>query len=148
MGFSRLGELRAKLEFAPQLLTTIMGDAIVGHREEIADLITEQIQKGETPEMAPIRPKYKNSDYAKKKQQRNPKPAFGTPDLTDTGAFVRSIRIDVFGDGFEPRATDSKAPALLAKYGAVVGLSTMSVARIQQEILKPILHRKIKAYLV
>lgn len=147
MAFSDLRKLRESLQSVPLLIPTFMGDAVVEYRDEIVDLIHEQLEAGETPDETPIRPAYANPGYAFKKQLKNSKPAFGTPDLKNTGAYYASMRLDVFNDGFEPYATDKKAPALEIKYGKVVGFSGPNIARIRNEVIKPYLQRKVREIL-
>lgn len=148
MGFSDLQKMRERLQAIPLLIPALIGDAVVEYEEIIADLNREQLEKGETPEMAPIRPPYRNPAYARMKQAKNPKPAFKTPDLILTGAFVGSIKVYAFVDSFELRANDKKTKDLLKKYGAVVGLSPFNIGRVQNEIVKPYLQRKIKSLFV
>jgi hypothetical protein len=147
MGFSDLRKMRERLEFAEKLLPSLMGDCVSEYREEIADLNREQLEMGETPEATPIRPAYRNKDYARYKQSINSRPPFSTPDLILTHSFVNSIRVNVFVTGFELMATDKKTPALLAKYGAVIGLSVANVARFQNEALIPYLRQKLRLIL-
>lgn len=148
MAFSDLRKLRESLQSVPLLIPTLMADAVVEHRDEIVDLIHEQLEAGETPDETPIRPAYANPGYAFKKQLKNPKPAFGTPDLKNTGAYYASFRLDVFNDGFEPYATDPKAKKIETKYGSVLGFSNPNVGRIRDEVIKPTLQRKIREILL
>jgi hypothetical protein len=147
MGFSDLVNLRKRLENAAELIPTVIGDAVVDYREEIADLNREQLEKGETPNATPIRPAYRNPQYARMKHARNPKPPLNTPDLINTEEYVRSIRVDVYADGFELRATDKKAGQIAAKYGAVIGLSNYSKNRLAREAVLPYMLRHFKLLL-
>lgn len=147
MGFSDLVKMRERLQMLPLSIPTLIGDAVAEYAEIIADLNREQLEKGENPEMAPIRPPYRNPTYAAMKQAKNPKPAFKTPDLILTGAFVGSIKVYAFVDSFELRANDKKTKDLLTKYGAVIGLSPFSIGRLQNELIRPYLQRKIKSLL-
>ncbi len=147
MGLSDFKRLREQLERIPEQMPTFVGDCVVAYREEIADLNREQLEKGETPQETPIRPAYANPAYAYKKNIRNSKPAFGTPDLKNTGDFVNSIRVDAFSDSLELRATDKKAQQLFAKYGYVLGLSQSNILRLQSDILKPYLVNRIRLLL-
>jgi hypothetical protein len=147
MAFSDLRKMRERLEAVPQLIETLIGDAIAEYHEEIADLNVEQLEQGETADATPIRPAYRNPNYARLKNARNAKPGFGTPDLIDKKDFANSIRVDAYATYFETRATDRKAADLIKKYGRVIGINTMNQQRIQNEILKPYLSKKLRLVL-
>lgn len=147
MGLSDFKKLRERLEFLPTQLPSIMGDCVTDYREEIVDLNVEQLMRGETPEQTPIRPSYRNKQYARYKQSINSRPPFGIPDLILTGSFSRSIRVNVYVTGFELQATDRKTPQLLEKYGAVIGLSLANIARFNTEAMLPYLRQRIRQIL-
>jgi hypothetical protein len=147
MGLSDFANLRRRLEALPDAVNTLIGDAVAEYRDIIADLNVEQLKQGETADATPIRPAYKNANYARLKNARNSKPGFGTPDLIDKEDFANSIRVDAYSTHLEVRATDRKAAALIKKYGRVIGLSTMNQQRIQREILKPYLSRNLRLLL-
>lgn len=60
---------------------------------------------------------YKSPKYAQKKNNMNPAPGYGNPDLKLTGAFYNSIRADLDNTGLVVSASDEKAPSLEEKYG-------------------------------
>jgi len=58
--------------------------------------------------------------YAQLKNEMNPEPGYGNPDLKYTGAFYNGIRIEVSADNINIESTDSKNEALQAKYGSQI----------------------------
>lgn len=60
---------------------------------------------------------YKNKYYARKKNEMNPIPGYGNPDLRLTGAFYNAMKADVNSEGLTVYSTDQKAGMLEAKYG-------------------------------
>lgn len=63
---------------------------------------------------------YAWATYAEKKNQMNPVPGYGNPDLKLTGAFYSEIRADIDNDGFQVYSTDEKSQMLEDKYGTEI----------------------------
>lgn len=67
---------------------------------------------------------YRSVAYSILKNQRNPSPGFGRPDLYDTGSFYRDFNLTVTDDEFEVDSNDEKSEMLKDKYGdKIFGLS-------------------------
>lgn len=60
---------------------------------------------------------YRNSEYAEMKAGMNPNPGTGIPDLNLTGAFYRSMKVDIGSNEFYIDATDEKTSWLKERYG-------------------------------
>lgn len=66
--------------------------------------------------------RYASNKYARVKNEMNPVPGLGNPDLFVTGAFTNSRRITISGNHIVTDFSDSKAPDLLQKYSDIDGL--------------------------
>lgn len=94
-------------------------DAINRHRDEAAAALRKQLYEGKDATGGRLR-RYRSRLYAEMKNQMNPAPGFGNPDLYLTGAFHRSIRATVTGEGVTFDATDTKAADLVDKYSSAI----------------------------
>lgn len=61
--------------------------------------------------------KYQSNKYARVKNEYNPLPGLGNPDLNLTGAFQARIEATLSGTTITELSTDSKGPELEQKYG-------------------------------
>lgn len=117
-------------------LTEIMGEVVMSNPDQILDLNKGQLESGVDKKGARLS-KYRSNSYAVLKNNQNPRPGFGNPDLKRTGAFHASFVVDVRGDDVVFSAGDSKAPALEAKYGsAIFGLTEDSKADYRPELVQ------------
>lgn len=73
--------------------------------------------------------RYKSSSYARMKNEMNPFPGYGNPDLKKTGALLRGLKIiNITQHEFDIISTDAKYPELLKKYGKeMFGLNKDSI---------------------
>jgi hypothetical protein len=93
-------------------------EAITEHSDEIADLNTEQLRKGEKSDGGTTGT-YRNYSY---------KGRFSPVDLYDTGDFHKSIKPKAFGKAFEMVATDEKTEMLQDRYGdEILGLTDKNI---------------------
>jgi hypothetical protein len=60
--------------------------------------------------------KYQNNKYARVKNEMNPAPGLGNPDLKVTGAYYNGIKAAVSGLGYHIASSDDKGPDLEKKY--------------------------------
>tara|TARA_R110002126_G_scaffold56099_1_gene150181 strand:+ start:1481 stop:1924 length:444 start_codon:yes stop_codon:yes gene_type:complete len=91
--------------------------------KEILQVKYEELQSGIRPDGAPIG-EYSQSlmgkEYAEYKNNKNPIPGLGQVDLIDTGAFAKGNKVIYIGSKFYTiSSSDSKAPALIKKYGFI-----------------------------
>ncbi len=87
---------------------------------------------------------YRSLFYSIEKQQRNPRPGFGRPDLYDTGDFYNGFYVEVKSDSYLIYSRDSKANLLTEKYGDnIFGLNPTS----KQQYVNETLYPSIAAYI-
>jgi hypothetical protein len=90
--------------------------------------------------------RYQSKKYASFKNQMNPAPGFGVPDLRLTGGFYKGIYSDVRGETVLIDSTDEKTTALVKKYGeSVFGLNKPTKREFIKQDLRPIFMRIIRA---
>lgn len=106
-----------------------------------------QLHYGEDKTGHQIAPKYKSEGYAIAKEELNPVPGLGTPDLFVTGDFYNGIQevVNATGYSFTIESNDEKAPKLELKYGEdIYGLNEENQGYYATEVLKPRLIINIK----
>ena len=90
---------------------------------------------------------YASPAYAIDKANRNSLPGLGNPDLYDTGSFYDGITTEVGDQAIKVLSTDSKDPALEAKYpGALAGIGGPFLAE-YVKVAQPTLIKLINAAL-
>lgn len=110
---------------------------------EIIVLNQQQLYSGLEADGDKARPEYKSKYYAKKKNQQNPKPGFGVPDLFATGAFYKGFAVAIKGDMYEIGSVDSKSDRLEKQYGKqIFGLTKKN----KEKYAKGVLYEGIKRY--
>lgn len=88
---------------------------------------------------------YAWQDYAVEKNQMNPKPGMGNPDLKYTGAFWQGFVLEATqGTEYEIKSTDGKASDLQAKYGEIYGMTGKSRSEFIEETYRNALANKVK----
>jgi hypothetical protein len=60
--------------------------------------------------------KYRNNKYARVKNEMNPAPGLGNPDLFVTGAFYEGVEVKLAGQAIDIQSIDEKGPDLKEKY--------------------------------
>ena len=105
-------------------------------KENIIALNQRQLyNRSEDSEGNPLR-FYSSNSYAFEKEQKNPLPGFGRPDLYDTGSFYRQFVVRVSPTFYEITSKDSKTNKLTKKYGKdVFGLQKESKAEYVNDTL-------------
>lgn len=105
----------------------------------ITDLNKEQLQEGKTPKGQKLKPDYSRVRYARAKQQQNPLPGFGTPDLKLTGKFYSEFYLTAKNKEFTLYSSDFKTEFLVPKYGEenIFGLTVENNKIVNYEILLP-----------
>lgn len=88
---------------------------------------------------------YKSISYSIAKNEINPNPGFGRPDLYDTGSFYRDFNLTVTKDEFEVDSSDEKSNMLKNKYGdKIFGLSDSDLEMFSADFFNSILIEKIQ----
>lgn len=123
-------------------------DALEDTASVIAEKNREQLEEGFDSNRENLLP-YRSKVYAGMKNQMNPKPGYGNPDLKLTGAFYRGIRAEVNDDGeVHTYSTDSKDGKLVMKYGTdIYGLGIIKGQEYINDHLSPAFNKAIHAKL-
>lgn len=88
---------------------------------------------------------YRSIAYSIIKNQINPSPGFGRPDLKDTGDFYRGFNLTVTEDEFEIDSTDEKSTMLKSKYGdKIFGLTNEELEAFSSEAFNKLFIEKVK----
>jgi hypothetical protein len=126
-------------------------ETVQENTDEIVKLNVEQLRQGYNSAgvlIGDYRP-YKNADYAFEKNQQNPEPGLGNPDLIHEGDFTRAFFAKTNGLIYEIGSTDAKADDLEKKYkmgggdtddgssGNIFGLDNDSKQELQDDYLRP-----------
>lgn len=86
--------------------------------------------------------RYRNNKYARVKNEFNPLPGLGVPDLKLTGAFYAGFKTEVTPEVFKTTSMDPKNEELTAKYDPF-GLNNESKAEYVNE-LRPVFIKKVR----
>jgi len=114
-----------------------INDAVKEHNNEISDLNTEQLNKGQKADGGTT------GDYASISYKGRLRPV----DLYDTGAFHKSIKANPFGKAFEMKATDEKTEMLQDRYGDdILGLTDENITE-AGEIIKETMINNVRRQL-
>lgn len=90
---------------------------------------------------------YRSDSYAKFKNNLNPKPGFGNPDLKLTGEFYQGFFADTSKFPVIFSSNDSKTEKLLSQYGEdIFGLDQSNLEEFRQEI-KPQVQEAFRSFL-
>ena len=103
----------------------------------------EQLKFGKTNTGEKITPKYRNRKYAAAKNERNPLPGLGTPDLLLTGEFQRLLDVQVGTDVLDIVSKDDKGPELEDKYKNIFGLGKGFKKEYITKDLRPVIKEKV-----
>jgi len=82
---------------------------------EAIRLNKDQMFHGLTSEGTFIKEQYKNTEYAKRKEDQNPLPGFLHPDYYLTGSFYNGFEMVVEGYNYRLDSTDSKTASLIER---------------------------------
>jgi hypothetical protein len=109
----------------------------------IVEFNRDQLKKGFNARDLRIGPRYRNPEYARQKNEQNPEPGLGIPDLILTGAFTDAIGVEVMEEEYEVFSTDAKAPELEKKYNYVLGLGPKKLEQYTTEHVRPVFQERI-----
>ena len=130
-------------------LQAIGVSVIVDTKDELIKLNKEQLMdKGEDKNLVKLK-SYRSASYARKKNQRNPFPGLGTPDLYNTGAFQNAFQLKINSkNSFDIYSNNSKSGDLQKKYGkAIFGVSDPNKQEYADEYMQPALVREVRKIL-
>lgn len=104
----------------------------------------EQMMKGINSKGKKIG-RYRSPAYARLKNQMNPVPGLGTPDLRKTGEFHKDIYTEIRGEDVILDSYNEKTEALAKKYGEVIfGLAKDSKSEFVNEDLRPVFMKNVR----
>jgi len=115
----------------------LMKESIKEHESEIADLNTEQMNKGIKGDGSEI------GQYANIAYKGRLKPV----DLYDTGSFHDKVYVELYDDVFEMNSRDEKTEKLIGKYGEEILDLTEQNKNVTSEIIKPTFIEKVREQL-
>lgn len=121
-------------------LQTMTITAVMQQPEEMPTLNREQLMlRGQDSTGNKLRP-YRSMKYARAKNQMNPAPGLGNPDLKLTGAFQRSFFVQASGSKVFLDAHDEKVEKLERKYGdKILGLTDDSMHKYRRQLFPRIM---------
>jgi len=111
---------------------------VYGSQDMIVSLNREQLRRGKDSTGYDIAPSYRSDAYSAFKQDKNPLPEYGVPDLRNEGDFYDAMYFDI--DAMNPYSSDPKTPSLVRKYGKhIFGLNENSLNK-----FRPYFNQKFK----
>lgn len=133
----------------------IIADSLEETKDSFAELNKQQMRAGKTKTGDKIgsttNPNnqtsnyYKWKKYAAAKNDMNPLPGLGNPDLFLTGSFYDGIDVEIGSNVFDIISTDEKGPELEDKYPDILGLGSNFKKEYLDE-LKPVVMDKISNF--
>lgn len=131
-----------RLERLKTNLPAIAEQSVYESRDEYTEDQKEQLFQGSDNRGRSFKTYY-DPEYARMKNQMNPIPGYGYPDLKLTGAFYQGIYTKIEGGKIVVGSTDSKAADLEKKYRYVFGLAPDEMEKFLYNTLKPVYQRNI-----
>ena len=128
-------------------LQKTLSESISETKEDLAESNRTQMYWGFDSTGALIGEKhpYLSTVYALRKEEMNPLPGFGKPDLYLTGTFNKSIKVDINSDTYKFTADDPNGLLDSDRYGDdVLGLNEQFKTDYVTEFLEPAFNEKIK----
>lgn len=112
---------------------------IVRENENIlVDMNTGQLLQGKDSTGANISPQYYSEDYATMKNDMNPRPGFGVPDLFLEGDFQEGFFVENVEAGWKIDSKDWKRNKLAGKYGEeIFGNTEQDETEFNKEYILP-----------
>jgi hypothetical protein len=139
-------EVYRRYELLMNNLKSIAENSVDETKPDYIESQKDQLIQGSNSSGGTFR-KYRNAVYAKRKNQMNPLPGYGNPDLKLTGDFYSGIYAKVEGGKIVIGSNDSKAQALEANYKNVFGLNSQEMEDYLYNKLKPAYHKNIIDFL-
>lgn len=119
--------------------------SVVETKETITEIQKEQMYQGFNGEGKKIG-RYRSLKYARAKNEMNPLPGLGVPDLKLTGSFYAGFKTEVTPETFSTSSTDEKNDELTAKYDPF-GLDKESKSDYAEK-LRPVLVKNVREKLL
>jgi hypothetical protein len=137
--------IKEKYERLRKSLPAIAENSLDAVKESYVQLNKDQLEEGLSSTGNNFS-QYASYDYAIRKNQLNPKPGFGNPDLKLEGSYYRGMKSIVENGKLKVTSTDEKATKLEKKYSAdeIYGLNTENKNEFVQKKLKPVYYQNIQ----
>ena len=142
MGFfymATVNQLRSKLTALN--VKDVSFHSVEETKEVIAEVQKEQMFQGLNAKGKKIG-RYRSNKYARAKNEMNPLPGLGIPDLKLTGAFYAKVETEVTQEAFRSFSTDEKNDELTSKYDPF-GLNKESKSEYAGK-LRPVFIKNVK----
>ncbi len=120
LDFSHIDRLEATLVEIRDSIVPSIRSAISKNKKAMIALQTAQMFDGERSDSTDIEPEYTPFTKSIKRLKNQP---FNRVTLLDTGAFYRSIEVEVRSNEFEIKSVTQRSTDLVMKYGDIFGLT-------------------------
>lgn len=124
----------------------VIDESLNETKDEFKAINKSQLKSGFIKTGEKLKPSYRSKKYALAKNEMNPLPGLGNPDLFLTGAFYEGIDVEVGKDVFDIISKDEKGPELENKYKDIFGLGGTFKSEYTKEKLAPALKKKISKF--
>jgi len=125
-------------------LEQVTEEAIQETAEDYLELNREQLYQGKTSMGQELLPTYRSEVYAQMKNDMNPAPGLGIPDLKLTGAFYQGLSLEIQAGQIQEESDVEYAGKLFEKYDDIVGLDEVKLDEYRAGPFKEALEEKIK----
>lgn len=126
-------------------ISEVIQTAVSNTLDDLNEENKKQLFEGYDKTGEKITRKYRNNKYARVKNEMNPLPGLGVPDLKLTGAYYRGRKATLSGDVITVTSSDEKAEELEAKYPDINGLGGQFKKEYQVNSLSPEINKGITA---
>lgn len=126
-------------------LEQVTEEAIEETAPQYLELNQEQLYEGTTSQGTQVSPRYRSPKYARVKNEMNPAPGLGVPDLYVTGAFYEGQELKVVSGQIEEDSNVDYAEDLYQKYPNIAGLDEEKLDQYRAGPFKEALEAKVKS---
>lgn len=137
--------LKQNKNFKSLKKTVLLSDAVNNNDKKVIKSQQIQMFEGKDSQNKKIKPKYRNKAYSSFKNQENPLPGSGTPDLKLSGDMYNAMFVEVSGSNYIVGSAVDYFRELQNKYSSAFGLSKKSAQNtpeVNNDYLKSI-HKEI-----
>lgn len=139
-------EMLRRLESVSKIntLREMVYEDILANEKILLDLKEEEFEMGNIRSNFTTS-RYKLYDYAREKNEQNPMAGFGNVDLIRSGSFLNSFKLKKPEQNkYLFKASDSKTPELIRKYGNIMSLNQETFNDFQFVVIKPLFVEKLR----
>jgi hypothetical protein len=110
--------------------TSLLGEAVRDNDKSVIEAQRSQMLSGTNINGKKITPKYRNEKYSAFKNQQNPLPGKGTPDLKLSGDLHKHLFIEVTEPNYIVGSDVDYFDEILEKYNSAFGLSNSNAEKV------------------